>query len=321
MGASIGDNATLPGETWEQELLFRHRWGQHGDIAHEEHDRLKKFREAAGSLDQSCLAVVQQIIAIEICNWNLEESILALCAAIGAKTPTKTDIGHLVSITQDRWAQVWAYYLALRNWLPCEGKCGYEMMLNKCDADRKTRCHILGLLGDRNELKELYVERFCLCLEFWLGGFYSVESAQMKAHKAAVSAVEEEIKKRDPDVQILNAMKGDGDGNLQPCHHKAFRRYDIILSSIGAGKWRSAMPMRGTDGLERAATLEKFLAPIAMWIERGSQPTTGEDDELVKRIRDLLGEPDTVKRFLASLLVSLLRAQQLAAKKRAEKRQ
>jgi len=140
------------------------------------------------------------------------------------------------------------------------------------------------------------------------------------AHSAAVSAVEEEITGHHPEGQILEAMKLDGDGRLQPCHHKAFRRYDIIISSIGAGRWRAAMPMRGTDGFQRAARLEEYLEPIQAWI--GGRGTAGRrvQGRLADEIHMLLGEPDDAKLFLASLLVSILRAQQLSAMARAEKR-
>ena len=115
-------------------------------------------------------------------------------------------------------------------------------------------------------------------------------------------------------------MKSDGDGRLQPCNHKTFRRYDLIISSIGAGIWRAVMPRRGTDGLERARTLEQYLAPIETWI-RGTK-SSGESKEsgLCARIHTSLGAQDTVKQFLASLLVSLLRSQQVAAKMLAESR-
>jgi hypothetical protein len=307
-------------EEWEQELLARHRWGQHGNRASEEYARLKKFWKAAQPLSQKCKAVIEQIVALEIYNWNLEESILELCSAIGTKKPTKLCIGHLASISEERWNRVWAYYLTLRNWLPSEGRSGYASLLKKCDPNGTIQNHIVGMLGSRDELKELYVERLCLCLEYWLGGLLPTESAQLKAHSAAVLSVENEIRRLIPVSKILNAVELEGDGRLQPCNHKAFRRYDIIISSIGADKWRAVMPMRGTDGFERAATLERFFLPIEVWIDSRSKKGESKDDELFDRIHSLLGKPDNARLFLASLLISLLRAQQLAAQKRAESR-
>ena len=306
-------------ELWEAEILARHRWGQHGDKAQEELARLQTLWEAARPIESPCLAIAEQIIALEICNWHLEGSVLTLCRAIGDKLPADVGIGHLASVSEARWRKVWAYYLTLRDWLPTEGRSGYASLLGVCDPEGRIREHVLSLLGDRNELKELYVGRFCLCLEFWLGGYWSGESLRMKAHKAAVAVLEGAIRERDPEARILDALQLEGDGKLQPCHHKAFRRYDIVLSSIGAGQWRAVMPMRGTDGYARAATLEKLLAPITAWIE-GRAPED-EGDELYERIQASLGEPGAGKLFLTSLLISLLHAQQLAAVKRARSRE
>ena len=85
-------------------------------------------------------------------------------------------------------------------------------------------------------------------------------------HRRAISAVEEKIRQRDPDGEILKAFHLEGNGKLNPCHHKLFRRYDIILSSIGVGKWRGAIPEIGTTGFERAEAVEQLLAPIDAWL-------------------------------------------------------
>lgn len=325
-----GNGATTPvREAWEEEVLAGHRWGRlfqwfkiKDDRAAEEHARLKKLWESAQPLDESSKGVVEQILSLEICNWNLEESILALCNAIGAKERAKLRIGHWTSISKERWKKIWAYYLTLRNWLPCEGRSGHEVLLRMCDPDETIQTHVLNLLGDGNELKELYVERLCLCLEFMLGS--PRKSAQARAHGAAVLAVEEEIRKHDPEGRILNALGFDSEAysyyGLEPCHHKLFQHYDIIISSIGAGKSRAVMPRRGTGGFERATIMEKYLSPIESWIHGQGKEREGKEDKLFDKIHASLGELDNVKLFLASLLVSLLRSQQLAARKRAESR-
>lgn len=307
-------------EGWEREVLAGHRWGRCGERASEERARLRKLWEAGQPLSPSGRTILGQIVALEICNWNLEESVVALCAAIGSGEPVAFAIGHGGSISEQRWKQVWAYYLRLREWLVEARAAGLEALLTSCDPDGAVRQHVLRLLGHPSELKQLYVERFCLCLEFWLGGLHGRDSADAVAHRAAVRAVEDRIRKHDAAAPILRAFQHEGDGRLQPCHHKAFRRYDIILSSIGTGKWRGGMPTRGTDGLERAQALEELLTPIETWIAAPAKAQRHGKDELFDRIQASLGELDAGKRFLASLLVSLLRAQQLAAKELAERR-
>jgi len=319
---------------WEQELLADHRWGRlrkwlpesYGPVDEKrisnEHTRLKKLWENAQPITKAAQDILRSIIALEICNWNLEESIMSLCKAIGTKTPPRLRIGHSYSITEERWKRVWAYYLTLRKWLPSKGRfTGYETLLKICDPDGVIQEHVLNMLGNSTELKQLYVERFCLNLEHWLGGYYPEKSPQMKAYEAAVQKLENEISKLDHDSELLEWMRMDGRrGWIELCHHKAFRRFDIHISSIGSGKWRKDMPLRRIDGLERAETVEKYLFAIEAWINGVETSQNAPDKAVFQSIHELLGEKDDTKLFLASLLVSLLRPQQLAARQRAERR-
>ena len=180
--------------------------------------------------------------------------------------------------------------------------------------------HISDMLGERNELKELRVERFCLHFELWLDGLPGGDLPHKKALDAAAAAIDAEIERVAPNDEFEHAERGfasrmrmSDNGQLHPCHHKLFRRYDIIISSIGAGKWREAIPYRGTDGSGRADLADQYLDPIDAWIEG----TVEQADEAAK-IHELLGERDDVKVFLASLMVSLTRPQQGLARKWAE---
>ncbi len=314
-------------QDWEKELLAGHRWGrlkkwvpEHGwddDIANE-HITLKTLWERAKPLCEPCKDILTSILNLEICNWNLEESILDLCKSIGVKASPTLNIGHNYSLTDERWRTVWAYYVALKKWLPHkERSTGYKALLPVCDPDGVIQGHVTTMLGEPTKLKQLYVQRFCLNLEYWLGGFYPEGSPQFTAYKAAVEELEHDILECDPDSEILEWMRLDGKGWIEICHHKAFRRIDINISSIGAGEWRGGIPLKGTDGLERAKTLEKYLYPIQAWVI-GSP--IDAPDKLCAKIHTLLGEKDDTKIFLASLLVSLLKSQQLAAHYRAEKR-
>lgn len=303
-------------EKWEEEVFAGHRWGRQGEKAAAEHGRLRKLWDAAQPVSDATRKTIEQIVWLEICNWKLEESVVALCRAIGTGRPAEMSIGHTASITRERWDQAWQYLAALRNWR-ARGRAGsYAALAAKFDPAGETQQRVDGMLGERDDLKELYVERFCLCLERWLQDWLGPNSLLLCGHRAAVAALEEEIRKRDPDTRILDAMRGDGDGRLQLCSHKAFRRYDIILSSIGSGKWRGAMPERGTDGLDRADLLASYIDPIDAWIRKGQQAESGPGCTIVP----LLGKPDDTKRFLASLLVSLLRSQELTARTIAESR-
>ncbi len=320
-------------QDWEREFLANHRWGRlklwfpenhislDSEMVSSELAHLKSLWNKVQPLDKSGKDILKSIIALEICNWNLENSILSICRAIGENKSPTLAIGHLNSVTSGRWKNLWAYYLALRDWLAFGSINGYDIFHNLCDPDGLVKEKISVLLSERIGLKELYVERLCLLFEFWLGGHNLLEKNPQKiAHHSAVRAIEEEILKKDPQSLILKAMKFDGDGRLNPCNHKAFRRYDIIISSIGAGKWRATIPRKGTDGLERAALLDRYLLAIESWIKDNKKINEQDEDKLFEKIHNFLGEPDDTKIFLASLLVSLLQPQQMAAKQLGEKR-
>jgi hypothetical protein len=177
------------------------------------------------------------------------------------------------------------------------------------------------MLGESSELKRLYVERFCKNLEFWIGGFFPEGSPQRRSHDAAVERLEEEIARLDPDPEMLEWMRlNGGRGWIEICHHKAFRRLDIQISSIGAGRWRGGLPAGGTDGILRAETLEAYLLPVKDWLRGSEALPEPPSRDIYEKIQGLLGEPDDIKRFLASLLASLLRSQQIPARERALKR-
>lgn len=303
-------------EIWEDEIFAGHRWGRFGERANPEQVRLKVLWDVIQPIDDNIQKIIDQIVSLEICNWRLEDSIMALCEAIGRKKPAEMAIGHGVSITEKRWKQVWAYFLACRTWLKHGPVNGYQIILNVVDPDGKIQEHIRALLGKRDDLKEKYVERFCLCLELWLGDLIADGKILSASHAAAIAALEKEIIHADPEAGILKAFMYEGDGRLNVCHHKLFRRYDIIISSIGCGKWRGAMPMRGTDGFERSELVASYFEPIEAWLKNGQEThfNSGPSVQIVA----LLGEPDKTKLFLASLLVSLLRSDELAARKTAE---
>ncbi len=303
---------------WEREVLAGHRWGAHRGQAEAELERLRRLWQAAQPLSEAGGRIADQIVALEICNWRLEEHLPALCRAIGTGQPLQRQVGHVGSVTDDRWRKIWAYYLACRDWLPRPIPAGYAAALALVDSQGQVRRGIADLLGEPTELKRLYVELFCLCLEYWIGGWYESSFPQTLSRRAAVGAVREEIQRRDPDSHMLWGFAPEGGGVLFPCHHKLFRRYDILLSSIGAGSWRGAMPAKGDGPAERVATLERCLLPIQAWIDDPRSVPEGADDGF-RSMHAGLGEPDAQKRFLASLLMSLLRSQQLSARRRVER--
>ena len=307
-------------ERWQHEISARNRWGGFGeDKVREEIGRLHSLWTELGPGRREAEPLIGQIIAVDLCSWRLESDLVDLCRAIGSKRPTVSGTGYRYSMTNERWLKVWGYYLAARRWLGEEERPdGYAFLLGLCDIEGATSEHVHGLLGKRTALKSLYVELFCLFLEFALRGSFPAASVQLKAHEAARAAIIGELESFGYDRRIVRALTPVRDGGyalypgLELFHHKLFRRFDIILSSIGAGRWRAAMPVRGTDGEERAELVRRYLDPMVDWLERGKGARTA--DPLVYTIVDALGERDGEKRFLVSLLISLLRSQELSAR-------
>ncbi len=308
-------------EEWVRELLAAHRWrGVSEDAAKAEMERLQALRAAAGSLDVPRQSILAQVIGPEICNWSLLETIARVCSIIGRGEPDVQGTGHLATVTPERWRQIWAYYLACRKWLVATVRLGegFRAMLDLCDSHGTTQKHVEQLLGQQDRLKELYVERFCICLEAWLDDLLPEDHPRKLSLGASARLLEKRILAEEAQPRVpFDMIRLDDHSILQPCHHKLFRRYDIILSSIGDGQWRKSMPMRGTDGAGRADELEPYLSALERWVE-SDQPTSAfpPASDLYSR----LGRPDNFKRFAVALLASLLRAQQLTARHKASQR-
>jgi hypothetical protein len=283
-------------------------------------NRLRALRAKAGPLDEKQQAVVAQVLGPEICNWALFETIARVCSIIGRGEPDVRGTGHLATVTPERWRKVWAYYLACRHWLAkaVRPETGYQSLLELCDPRGEVQRHVEELLGPRDALKELYVERFCVCLDAWLDDLPPQGRPRRTGLEAATAALEQQILAAESEPRVpFKMIRLDDHSVLQICHHKLFRRYDVILSSIGDGQWRKSMPRRGTDGFERAKELNPYLTALEHWLtEPAARPSDPPAADLVAR----LGEVNAVKRFQVALMVSLLRAQQESARCLAQKR-
>ena len=281
MSVQNSSAGTPPREAWEDEVFFGHRWGAHGEKASEEHARLRRSWDAAQPFPAECRSVLDDTIALEICNWNLEESILELCSAIGEKRPTRIPIGHMGSVTHDRWRQVWAYYLTLRNWLPCGGAHGHEALLRQCDPDGAIQKHILGMLGERTDLKELYVERVCHLLGSGLAGTTRTDrpsvSLTMRASRRwkrrVINKAEDALKPSTSPASSasssgrmrirtgLTSNEGEG-GSLSSRH---FARYVTLLLLSAMSLATNCWERRRETSSDARNTFASSLAPRRAW--------------------------------------------------------
>ncbi|MFW9824184.1 MAG: hypothetical protein ACFFE4_14665 [Candidatus Thorarchaeota archaeon] len=274
--------------------------------------KLKELWINAQPMTDEELQAVRQITWLSRCNWNLEPSIKSLIEAIGKGKYANIRIGHNYSITQERWKRAWAYYFALKKWLPIKGRyTGFPVLLDFCDPNKTIQDHINHLLGRRTTLKELYVELFSYSLEFHLQGRHPDDKVKIFGTNAAVDSLIREVKKLDYDEMILAAVQirpeVPSEGKLswyELCHHKFFRRCDIILSSIGENKWRGTFKDTGTERIELKNLLLKYSLSLDSWIS--SQEVF---EEFTKNIHSLLGVKTIKKMFQVSLLNAFLRGQ------------
>jgi len=314
-------------EKWQAEVRAGHRWGQEwSELFTEglprEIEELQALWQAAAPLDESDSAILDQILALEICNWRLTDSILDLTAAIGVHRPASGGIGHRRSITPERWRTVWAHYLALQRYLWGDRTMGdaFTPILEAIDPDRSVQEKIDEYLGERDEVKELLVQRLLYAMD-WMVSHFPWGSTWQKAQNAGIKVIEDRLQELGADPDILRHLHWPTvDGRLQPCGHKFVRRLDILISSIGAKKWRGRIPFRGTDGLELSGALDAYLEPIAAWLQQDDSMCQHQEQEPGTTILRNLGEPDAAKRFMARLLSSLLTSQQIEARLKGEER-
>jgi hypothetical protein len=58
---------------------------------------------------------------------------------------------------------------------------------------------------------------------------------------------------------------------FEACHHKFFRRVDIILSSIGTNRWRGNIPVKGTDRDELSGMIGNYIKILDSWLENENE--------------------------------------------------
>jgi hypothetical protein len=255
--------------------------------------KLGKLWENAQPMTREELHAVRQITWLSRCNWNLEPSIRSLIEAIGRGNKAEMRIGHNFSITEDRWKKVWAYYLALKKWLPALGQyTGIPVLLDFCDPNKTIQSHIIDLLGIKTKLKELYVELFSYSLEIHLMSGGPDDLKRLIARKSAVESLTNEIKTHKYDNMILAAVQPNpetlSDGKLrwfEICHHKFFRRCDIILSSIGENEWRGTFKDKGSEREELQELFLRYSSVLDSWISNQDNY-----DEFTKSNLELLGK-------------------------------
>lgn len=274
--------------------------------------KLDKLWIKALPMTDEDLFIIYQITSLSRCNWNLESSIKSIIKAVGKGKRGDLRIGHNYSITEDRWKKAWAYYFALKNWLPIKGRYnGLSVLLDYCDPTNSVQSHVVELLGKKSKLKQIYVELLCYRLEFLLMGRHPEDLIKVHATNAAINLLISEIQKLDYDEMILAAVQINpetfSDNKLswhEICHHKFFRRLDITLSSINGNEWRGIYKEKSSDKEDLLDLFLRYSLALEAWISNQDK-----DDKFTKNIFALLDEHTNMKMFQVSLLTSFLKGQ------------
>ena len=125
----------------------------------------------------------------------------------------------------------------------------------------------------------MYVEIYCYFFEFQLLGIYSEDSVTRDAINAGKNIISCEMQKLDYDKKLLAAINLTTmyeENNhvvawFEACHHKFFRRVDIILSSIGTNRWRGNIPVKGTDRDELSGMIGNYIKILDSWLENENE--------------------------------------------------
>jgi hypothetical protein len=257
------------------------------------------------------------------CIWRYDypKNLIKTCRAIGQMKSLSARCHYQIGI--ERGEELNAYATALKSWLEETQTCTN-------DSERKIIMEVFRILGTRNHLKKLLVERTYLNLinRYFDCSFFGYDSSEtnvpLSPFAPALQQNRLNCQRRiyELDSTIIREMGGAGynflgevGGVEPPCHFKFIRRLLILIGSIGTLKWRGYVPsieprMKGRRELTRICltALESFFRgeniPPGLPLDKGQK-------ELFEKIRDLLGKSDTLKNWLVFSLYKNIKNQTL----------
>jgi len=302
-------------EDWDDEVRF----------INELQRRLRK-------LDKNARILRLQIISNEQCHYKFFQNISKILEGIGRMRP-RTDVlghvpnvpGYLHALEKDRIEMGKAYLRFLELWL--KGKSASEAK-NALPQYKRFVDSIYHALGERTQLKKLYVERMIISFSYpvlhWSGeaDLSDVDGktvddfgvnhprgleidkkiAEAKGVKLTYSESNFGNKKQFGDDMLAHIVyRGRG-----LCNHKFFRHLDIMLKSIGKGEWRKDNPPRGKERAELAEKISQHVFALDSWLaEVEKEKAIMENPDarkVIEEVYDSLDERTQVKEWLVASL-------------------
>jgi hypothetical protein len=282
-------------------------------------EEINLLEAEAGELSQNIRDLRAMVDFCCIWRYDYPENLLSTCMAIGQTKALPARCHY--QIGPERGEELNAYAAALKNWLQ-------ESHIFTTERDREISEDVFRILGMRTPLKEKLAERTYLGLvnRYFDCSFFGNDSPETLVPLFPFSSHLRRSNRQNRiyelESDITREMGGTGynflgevGGVEPPCHFKYIRRLLILIGSIGSLKWRGYSPpmdprMKGRRELTRLclSALESFCKGKLIT----SDITVGKEHEgLRERILDLLGRPDTFKKWLAYSLYKNIKNQTL----------
>jgi len=265
-----------------------------------------------GSLSSEILDLRTMIDFCCIWRYDYPERVHLICKAIGGSGDTVSRCHYQVGT--DRRDELTAYARALKRWLVKDidrRKASSE----SSDFEDEIEQRVFNMLGEKEELKELLVERTLLGLgsrhidcSFFGSDKESKPVNLYPCHalslpddwRSRMGMLESEIKKRlGRKAYDFLCEVGGAD---PPCHFKFIRKLEILIGSIGCLKWRGYLPPKDSKETGRRRLTQQYLTLLqSYWANDAIDSEWDNDDsfhESRKELFDALGEPTPFKRWL-----------------------
>jgi hypothetical protein len=275
-------------------------------------DEINRMEESLGELNEEQLNL--RVAADLCCLWRYDYAhrVAEICEIIGGGPHTGLRLHYQIS--PDKRQEFIDYANALNGWLkdvpPDDGS------YFRPGSEGTTR-KVYGFLGDKDPLKNLFVERTYIGLSarflncsFW-GRNDKTPQTVLTPHTAnqldvgsfkRMSEIERLVKKEMG--RGADDFLRDVGGSSEPaCHFKFIRRVDILVSSIGCMAWRGNLPEKDGDIRGRRKKTARTLDVLeSYW---NGREIASEDQEAAtekERLFELLGESNDLKRWLVASL-------------------
>lgn len=252
------------------------------------------------------------------CIWRYDypERIHRICKAIGGSGDTVSMCHYQVGV--ERRDELTAYACALEEWLGKDWE-EKEISLKDSKMGEEVKLRVFNMLGKKEELKEMLVERTLLglisrhidCSFFGSDkegkpvNMYPCHALDLTEDlRSRLKRMESEIRKR------LGAKAYDFlcevGGADPPCHFKFIRKLEILIGSIGCLKWRGYLPRKDSKETGRRELTRKYLSLLHSYWTNSSLEAEWDSDSscqvLRKELFDDLGESKLFKRWLIASL-------------------